>query len=117
MPILMFYNPANPHQKYWTIRSDDPGIPAGYVDSQGSDGATPEALQVYRAGVNNQGAGAVGYLATADGDPQQRIDQPRWPNGILNGYGGGIAVMPSSVTFQGADTFYDDLFYDDGFWV
>jgi hypothetical protein len=90
MPRMMFYNPANPKQQYWTISAADANIPAGWVDSQGSDGAQPEAQQVYRAGVNNQGAGAIGYLPTADSDPQQRIDQPDWPNGILNGYGGGV---------------------------
>src|SRR5665213_1772700 len=83
MPRLMFYNPANPKQQYWTINASDPNIPAGFVDSQGSDGATPEALKQLVVGVNNQGAGAVGYLANADGDPQQRIDQPQSPNGIL----------------------------------
>jgi hypothetical protein len=87
----MWYNPANPKAQYFTSIPNDPNIPAGYLDSQGTDGATPEALQIYRAGVNNQGAGAApsqlpGYT---DGDPQQRIDQPNWPNGILNGYGGG----------------------------
>lgn len=88
----MWYNPANPKQQYFTILGPgDPGIPAGWIDSQGCDGAQPEALQHFRAGVNNQGAGAAptqlpGYT---DGDPQQRIDQPNWPNGILNGYGGG----------------------------
>lgn len=51
-------------------------------------------MKVYTAGINNQGAGAVNYLANpgTDGDPQQRIDQPNWPNGILNGYGGGKAT-------------------------
>jgi hypothetical protein len=95
MPRLCFYNPANPAQKYWTISATDPSIPAGFLDSQGSDGAIPEALQKYVAGVNNQGAGAVNYLPNADGDPQQRIDQPQAPNGILGGYGGGAMTQPS----------------------
>lgn len=92
MPRMIFFNPANPKQQYQTISAADPNIPAGWIDSQGSDGAQPEAMQVFRAGVNNQGAGAIGYLANADGDKQQRIDQPQWPNGILNGYGGGKAT-------------------------
>lgn len=92
MPELVYYNPANPKQQYRTIIPGDPNVPAGWLDSQGRDGAIPEAVKVFTAGVNNQGAGAVGYLATADGDPQQRIDQPQWPNGILNGYGGGKAT-------------------------
>jgi hypothetical protein len=42
-------------------------------------------MKVYTPGVNNQGAGAgVGLAGVSDGDPQQRIDQPNWPNGILN---------------------------------
>lgn len=92
MPELVYYNPANPKQQYHTIIPNDPNVPAGWLDTQGRDGAIPEAMQIYRAGINNQGAGAVGYLANADGDPQQRIDQPNWPNGILNGYGGGKAT-------------------------
>ena len=84
MPEMVFFNPANPKQQYHTAIPNDPNIPSGWLDSQGRDGATPEAMKVYTAGVNNQGAGAIGYLATADGDPQQRIDQPNWPNGVLN---------------------------------
>lgn len=95
MPRMMFYNPANPKQQYWTISATDANIPVGWVDSQGSDGAQPAAVQVYQAGVNNQGAGAINYLANVDGDPQQRVDQPDWPNGILNGYGGGKAKQPT----------------------
>jgi hypothetical protein len=94
MPQLRFYNPQNPKQQYQTISASDPNIPAGWLDTQGSDGATPMALKVYDAGINNQGAGAVGYLANADGDPQQRINQPNWPNGILNGFQGGAATQP-----------------------
>ncbi len=92
MAERIYYNPNNPKQQYATIIPNDPNIPAGYLDSGGRDGAIPEALKVFTAGVNNQGAGTIGYLATADGDPQQRIDQPQWPNGILNGYGGGKAT-------------------------
>lgn len=92
MPTRMFYNPANPKQQYWTSVPDDPNIPAGYLDSQGSDGAIPEAVQVFRAGVNNQGAGGPD---PSNGDPQQIVDQPTWPNGILNGYGGGKVKAPT----------------------
>jgi hypothetical protein len=99
MPIRVWYNPANPKQQYTTGIANDPNVPAGYLDSQGSDGAQPEAVKVYTAGVNNQGAGAVGYLATADGDPQQRIDQPYWPNGILNGYGGAKPGLGLGATY------------------
>lgn len=95
MPERVFYNPAAPKQKYRTAIPGDPNIPAGWLDAQGLDGFTPEAMKVYTAGINNQGAGAVNYLANpgTDGDPQQRIDQPNWPNGILNGYGGGVASV------------------------
>jgi hypothetical protein len=116
MPEIVYYNPNNPKQKYRTAIPGDPNIPAGWLDAQGLDGATPEKMKIYTAGVNNQGAGAVGYLANADGDPQQRIDQPNWPNGILNGYGGGIASFPSSATFQYAVVFYDDVTYDTSAW-
>jgi hypothetical protein len=90
MPKMVFFNPAAPKQQYTTaLGAGDPGIPAGWLDSQGTDGAQPENVQVFRAGVNNQGAGAIGYLATADGDPPMRTIQPQSVNGILNGYGGG----------------------------
>jgi hypothetical protein len=85
MPIRFFYNPANPKQQYQTMTPDDPNVPAGWLDTQGSDGAIPEALKQFTAGVNNQGAGATGYLANADGDPAMRLVAPHWPNGILNG--------------------------------
>lgn len=93
----VFYNPANPKQQYRTAIPNDPNVPAGYLDTQGLDGATPEAMKFFTPGVNNQGAGAAptqlpGY---SDADPQQRIDQPNWPNGILNGYGGGLATQPT----------------------
>ena len=86
MPEVVFFNPNNPKQKYRTAIPNDPNIPAGWLNAQGLDGFTPEALKQFTAGVNNQGAGAVNYLANpgTDGDPQQRIDQPNWPNGILN---------------------------------
>lgn len=92
MPQLRYYNPANPRQQYQTGIVNDPNIPAGWLDTQGSDGATPERLQQYMAGVNNQGAGGPNVT---DGDPQQRIDQPTWPNGILGGFTGGSATQPS----------------------
>lgn len=81
MPIYCWINPAT-NLRYWTALAHDPNVPAGYVLTSGSDGAPDAALQNYQAGVNNQGAGQVGGVYT-DGDPQQRIDQPHWPNGIL----------------------------------
>lgn len=59
----------------------DPNIPAGYVDSQGSDFATPENLKIYSVGINNQGAGGPNVQ---NGDTTQTIAQPNWPEGILN---------------------------------
>jgi hypothetical protein len=74
MPSLVYYNPANPRQKYYAISPSDPGIPAGWLDSQGSDGAIPEALKVYSVGTASGGYPAYGDLTT----------NPRWPNGIIN---------------------------------
>jgi hypothetical protein len=65
--------------RYQTAIINDPNIPPGYVDSQGSDGATPEALKVYTPGINSGGYPPYGDLTT----------NPTWPNGIMNGYGGG----------------------------
>jgi hypothetical protein len=79
MPSLVYYNPANPKQKYYTMTLNDPNIPAGYVDSQGSDGAIPEALKVLTVGTASGGYPSYGDLTT----------NPTWPNGIMNGYGGG----------------------------
>ena len=93
--MLRYYNPANQKQQYTTISADDPNIPAGWLDAQGNDGATPEALKQFTAGINNQGAGSTGYLANADGDPQQRVDQPQSPNGILGGFAGGAMTQPT----------------------
>lgn len=107
----MWFNPANPTQQYWTGIPNDPNIPAGYVDSRGSDGAQPEAVKVYTAGVNNQGAGAVGYRANSDADPQQRTDQPLWPNGILNGYGGGGTTQADVRPAIGQPVLYGKTLY------
>ena len=79
MPLLRYYDPANPKQQYQTASASDPGIPAGWLDTQGSDGATPEALKVYTPGIASGGFPAYGDLTT----------NPTWPNGILGGYGGG----------------------------
>jgi hypothetical protein len=84
MPILLFYNPANPKQQYMASTFNDPGIPSGWIYSQGSDGAIPQAVQVYRAGVNNQGAGSQPSGKPSNGDLNQIAAQPNWPNGILN---------------------------------
>lgn len=87
----MFYDPAQPRNRYWASSLSDPNVPAGYVNSQGSDGAIPEAVKRYTAGVNNQGAGGP---APSNGDPGQIACQPRWPNGILAGYiGGGVTSL------------------------
>lgn len=74
MPIYCYFNPNQPSQKYWTALVNDPNIPAGYLDSQGSDGAIPAATQRYVAGVNSGG------FPKYKGDPTQRSD---YPNGIL----------------------------------
>ena len=78
MPSLVYYNPANPKQKYYTMTLNDPNIPAGYVDSQGSDGAIPEALKIYSVGINSGGYPAY------TGDATQVAAQPNWINGIIN---------------------------------
>jgi hypothetical protein len=70
----VFYNPAAPSQKYYTISASDSGIPAGWLNSQGSDGAIPEALKVYSVGTASGGYPKYGDLTT----------NPTWPNGIIN---------------------------------
>lgn len=77
MPIYCFYNPASPKSKYWTTTYNDPNIPAGWLDSQGSDGATPAATQQYVAGLNSGG------FPKYTGDATQIAANPSWPNGIL----------------------------------
>lgn len=94
MPILVFFNPSNPKQQYQTSTFTDPNIPAGYLYSQGSDGATPMAVQVYRAGVNNQGAGAQPIGQPSNGDPTQIAAQPNWVNGILGCQSGNSVREP-----------------------
>jgi hypothetical protein len=74
MPSLRFYNPANPKQQYQTISASDPNIPSGWLDTQGSDGAIPEAMKVYSVGTASGGFPAYGDLTT----------NVRWPNGIIN---------------------------------
>ena len=83
MPIFVFYNPANPKQQYETISASDPNIPAGYLDSQGSDGAQPEAMKLHSVGVNS--GGPMPYT----GDATQAANPQGWLNGVLGGYGGG----------------------------
>lgn len=82
MPLLRYYNPANPKQQYQTSSAADPNIPAGWLDTQGSDGAIPEALKQYYAGTASGGYPSYGDLTT----------NVKWPNGILGGYGGGKAT-------------------------
>jgi|GEM_PF-5545987 len=86
IPILIFYNPANTSQQYQTISASDPNIPAGYLNSQGSDGAIPEALKVYTAGINSGG------FPSYQGDPGQAANPQGWINGVLGGYVGGKAT-------------------------
>ena len=78
MPSLRYYNPANSSQQYQTISASDPNIPAGYLNSQGSDGAIPAALKVYTAGINSGGFPAY------TGDASQQAVTPKQPNGILS---------------------------------
>ena len=85
MPQLRFYNPANPKQQYQTISASDPNIPAGWLNTQGSDGAIPMALKVYSAGQASGGFPPYG-------DPARITNVPKQPNGILNGYVGGKAT-------------------------
>jgi hypothetical protein len=96
MPILIFYNPNNPKQQYMTTSFSDAGIPSGWIYSQGSDGAIPAALQVYRAGVNNQGAGSQPSAQPSNGDPNQITAQPRWPNGLLGAQSGNSVIEPGT---------------------
>lgn len=77
MPQLRYYNPANPKQQYQTISASDPNIPAGYLDTQGSDGATPAALQVFVAGQASGGFPPYGVAPNI-------TNVPRQPNGILS---------------------------------
>src|SRR5215472_842715 len=53
VPRLVYFNPANPRQQYVTALNSDPGVPAGYVLTSGSDGAMDSALQQYMAGLNS----------------------------------------------------------------
>lgn len=78
MPQLRFYNPANPAQQYQTITLSDPNIPAGWLNTQGSDGAQPAALKQYTAGINSGGFPAY------EGDPGQAANVPNAINGILS---------------------------------
>jgi hypothetical protein len=57
----------------------DPNVPSGWIFSQGSDGAMPEVMQQFVAGLNVKGA-PVNYI----GDPQMNAAQPNHPNGILS---------------------------------
>jgi hypothetical protein len=59
------------------MSASDPGIPAGWLDTQGSDGATPEALQIYVAGIASGGFPSYG-------DPARIAPLPKQPNGILS---------------------------------
>jgi len=53
MPRLVWVNPVNFRLTYVTAINNDPGVPAGYVLTSGSDGAMDSALQQYMAGLNS----------------------------------------------------------------
>lgn len=85
MPIMCYLNPTDLSKKFYTAVAGTQ--PTGWVLTSGSDGAPDEAVKVYTAGLNNQGAGQVGSVYY-DGDPGQRVVQPHWPNGILGAFSG-----------------------------
>lgn len=58
-----------------TTTYSDPNIPAGWLDSQGSDRGIPEAVKHYTAGINS--GGYPKYTS----DATQRSD---YPNGVLS---------------------------------
>jgi hypothetical protein len=80
MPRIIWVNPASPRkQQYITTLVNDPNVPAGYVQTntsdgswQGADSVTDQDMQTIRAGVNSGGYPAYG-LAVPN------------PNGILGG--------------------------------
>lgn len=78
MPIYIWYDPNNPANQYMTATDPDPNVPAGYVYSQGSDGAQPMPMQVYVAGINSGG-----YPPYTSDETQATVN-PKNPNGILS---------------------------------
>lgn len=101
MPRYVWLNPNDYHQSYVTALANDPGVPAGYILTSGSDGAADAALQQYVAGQNSlcpdmrlaQNANAI-PTAYYIGDPSQDTVAANlkaagarnlWINGILGG--------------------------------
>lgn len=80
MPRLVFLNPANLKQQYVTTSMSDPGIPAGYILTSGSDGAPDCPLQTFMPGLNS--GGFPTYAGEAD------IASLANPNGLLNWFQG-----------------------------
>lgn len=81
MSLFVFVNPANPKQKLYTSNQQDPAIPAGWVQTntsdgswQGVDGKTDQNLQQYQGGLWSGGFPA--YDGYTDGSAT---------NGILGG--------------------------------
>lgn len=76
MPRYVFLNPVDYRQQYVTGLRSDPGVPAGWVLTSGSDGAPDAALITYMGGINSGG------FPKYTGDPAQVAAQPLWINGI-----------------------------------
>ena len=73
----VWVNPANYKQRYYTSTPNDPGVPAGWVLTGGSDGAADMPVMQYQAGINSGGFPAY------TNDPTQVAAQPKWINGIF----------------------------------
>jgi hypothetical protein len=70
-------SPTNDALQYVTGTAGDPGVPAGYLLTSGSDGAADRSLQTYVAGLNSGGYPA--YV----GEPTQNVNPKGWVNGIF----------------------------------
>lgn len=68
--------------QYKTMLANDPGVPAGYILTSGSDYAADERQQSLVAGVNSGG------FPSYTNDAGQVAAQPNWPNGILGNFSG-----------------------------
>lgn len=99
MPRLVWVNPANFRQQYVTALVADPNVPAGFILTSGSDGATDAPLQQFVAGINSlcpdsRATPSVAVTAFYVGDPMQDTVAANlkaagaknlWINGILGG--------------------------------
>lgn len=83
MPRLVYLNPNNFKQSYITSILNDPGVPAGYVLTGGSDGAPDSALKQFVAGINSGGYPAY------TGDAAQAANPQGWINGVFTSKPGG----------------------------